>query len=124
MLFYFSNLITCTRENNKAMLQGFQRKHLRGLAHSYKPVVLVGQNGLSESLLASVEEALTAHELIKIKFIDVKEKAAKLELIRELEERTASEMVGMTGHVAIFFRQNRDPEKRRITVPQRKGGEQ
>jgi len=104
------------------MLQGFQRKHLRGLAHAFKPVVLVGQNGLSESLLDSFEEALSAHELIKIKFNGVKEKAVKLEMIRELEEQTASEMVGMTGHVAIFFRQNRDPEKRKITVPQKKGG--
>jgi RNA-binding protein len=105
-------------------LQGYQKKHLRGLAHGFKPVVQIGQQGLSESLLEAFEEALNTHELIKVKFIEPKEKSAKLELISELEQATQAEMVGMTGHVAIFFRQNRDPEKRRITVPQRKGGEQ
>lgn len=102
------------------MLAGYQRKWLRGQAHALKPVVLVGQNRLSGELVAAFEEALDDHELIKVKFIDVKEKAAKLELIRELEEKSHSEMVGMTGHVAIFFRQNREPEKRKIAVPMRR----
>jgi RNA-binding protein len=101
------------------MLAGYQRKWLRGRAHALKPVVLIGQHGPSENLIASLEEALCAHELIKVKFIEPKEKAAKFEIIANLEQATQAEMVGMTGHIAIFFRQNRDPEKRRITIPQR-----
>ena len=102
------------------MLKGFQRKYLRGLAHAYKPVVLIGQKGISESLSEALEEALNSHELIKVKFIDFKEKEQKKEMIAELEKAAACEMVGMTGHIAIFFRQNRDPEKRKITIPKEK----
>ena len=100
------------------MLKGFQKKYLRGLAHAYKPVVHIGQKGLSENLAASLEEALDSHELIKVKFIDFKEKEQKKELLRKLEEESRCELVGMTGHIAILFRPNRDPEKRRITIPE------
>ena len=102
------------------MLKGFQRKYLRGLAHAYKPVVLIGQKGLSESLSEAFEEALESHELIKVKFVDFKEKEQKKEMIEQLEKAAACEMVGMTGHIAIFFRQNRDPEKRKISIPKEK----
>ena len=102
------------------MLKGFQRKYLRGLAHAYKPVVLIGQKGLSESLSEAFEESLESHELIKVKFVDFKEKEQKKEMIEQLEKAAACEMVGMTGHIAIFFRQNRDPEKRQISIPKEK----
>ncbi len=103
-------------------LQGYQKKWLRGQAHALKPVVMIGQRGLSASLLDSFEEALAVHELIKIRFIEPKDKETKRALIAELEKTTLAEMVGMTGHIAIFFRQNRDPGKRRIRVPQRPQG--
>ncbi len=102
------------------MLKGFQRKYLRGLAHTYKPVVMIGQKGISESLSEALEEALESHELIKVKFVDFKEKEQKKEMIAQLEKAADCEMVGMTGHIAIFFRQNRNPEKRKISVPKEK----
>ena len=102
------------------MLKGFQKKHLRGLAHAYKPVILIGQKGISESLSEALEEALDSHELIKVKFVDFKEKEQKKKMIEQLEKSAACEMVGMTGHIAIFFRQNRNPEKRKINVPKEK----
>ena len=43
-------------------LEGFQRKYLRGLAHKKKPVVFVGQKGLTETLNGSINDALTAHD--------------------------------------------------------------
>ena len=101
------------------MLKGFQKKYLRGLAHAYKPVVHIGQKGLSESLSEALEEALESHELIKVKFVDFKEKEQKKEMIKKLEETSFCEMVGMTGHIAILFRQNRNPEKRKISVPEK-----
>ena len=48
-------------------LSDSQRRHLRGLAHHLKPVVMVGQDGLKASVLAEVDAALTDHELIKVK---------------------------------------------------------
>jgi RNA-binding protein YhbY len=49
-------------------LKGFQRKYLRGLANSMKPVVFIGQKGLTPALRLSTENALNRHELIKVKF--------------------------------------------------------
>ncbi|MFH1674895.1 MAG: YhbY family RNA-binding protein [Pseudomonadota bacterium] len=49
-------------------LKGFQRKYLRGLTHKLKPVVLIGQKGLTDKVLWSTEKAFEDHELIKIKW--------------------------------------------------------
>lgn len=100
-------------------LKGFQRKYLRGVAHSLKPVVLIGQKGNTEAVLKAMEEALEVHELIKIKFIDCKEKEQKNEIILDLEIRTGSEMVGMIGHTAIFYRKQTDPDKHKIILPEK-----
>lgn len=100
-------------------LKGFQKKYLRGLAHSLKPVVLVGQSGLTPGVIAAVGEALDTHELIKIKFNDFKEKAQKTEIIGHIETQTGSGLAGLIGHMAIFYRMNPDPEKRKIMLPKR-----
>lgn len=44
-----------------------QKQHLKGLAHPLKPVVMLGNNGLTEGVLAEIEQALEHHELIKVK---------------------------------------------------------
>jgi RNA-binding protein len=98
-------------------LSSYQRKYLRGLAHSLKPVVFIGQKGLTTSLVDALDEALIAHELVKAKFIDDKDKVFKSEAIKTLTQATASELVGLIGHTAIFFRLHPDPDKRRITIP-------
>jgi RNA-binding protein len=106
-------------KNKKNKLEGFQRKHLRGLAHKAKPVVFIGQKGITETLNRSINDALTAHELIKVKFIDFKDKKDKTEIAGIIEKTHDCEMVGMIGHTAIFFRQHPEEEKRRIAVPSR-----
>ena len=98
-------------------LQGFQRKYLRGLAHDIKPVVFVGQKGVTDTLVLSMEEALDAHELIKVKFIDFKEKASKEAITQELEKLTGSYLTGLIGHMAIFYRAHKNPKKRQVKVP-------
>jgi RNA-binding protein len=103
-------------------LKGYQRKYLKSLAHGMKPLVFVGQKGLSPTVIRAVHESLEKHELVKIKFIDFKEKSRKKEMAGSIEEQTASELVGMIGHIAIFYREHKDPEKRKIQVPKRKKG--
>jgi len=102
-------------------LEGYQRKYLRGLAHGLKPVVFVGQKGLTSEVLTSTEKALERHELIKVKFNDFKEKEAKEDISRQIETETGAENVGMIGHTVMFYRRQEDPEKRKITVPQNTG---
>ncbi len=105
-------------------MTGTQKKYLRGLAHGLKPVVRIGRNGLTDSLLESLDEALESHELVKVKFprrgtnearSDFQDQ--KRELSAEVATRLSTEQVGSIGHVVIFFRQARDPEKRSIRLP-------
>jgi len=100
-------------------LKGYQKKYLKGLVHGMKPVVFVGQKGISPAVTKAVDESLAKHELIKVKFIDFKEKDQKKEIASAIEKETASELVGMIGHMAIFYRRQKDPEKRKINVPNR-----
>lgn len=98
-------------------LTSSQAKYLRGLAHSLKPVVLIGQKGITPHLLESIHVALDTHELIKVKFIDFKDRQLKAACAAEIEQKTGSSLAGMIGHTAIFYRRPPDPEKRKITLP-------
>lgn len=98
-------------------LESFQRKYLRGVAHDIKPVVFIGQRGITDAVTRSIDEALDAHELIKVKFIDFKEKELKTEIAEAVEKKNRCQMAGMIGHMAIFYRQHRETEKRRIKLP-------
>ncbi len=100
-------------------LEGFQKKYLRGRAHPLKPIVFIGQKGLIDAVVRAIVEALEKHELIKIKFNEFKEKSQKQEMAGLIEKKTHSEMIGMIGHTAIFFRQHPDSEKRKIRIPQK-----
>ena len=98
-------------------LKGYQKKYLKGLAHRRKPVVLIGQNGLTDTVVSSTLQALRKHELIKIKFIDHKKKEQKKDILEALSQQTQSDIVGLIGHVAIIFKSHPDPEKRLISLP-------
>ncbi len=98
-------------------LKGYQKKYLRGLAHSLKPVVIIGQSGLSDSVIKAVDESLDKHELIKVKFNEFKEKDQKTEIMDLIKKKTGCEMAGKIGHTAIFYRQHKDAEKRNINLP-------
>ena len=93
-------------------LKGSQRKYLRAQAHHLKPLVIIGAKGVTDQLLGSVDLALTDHELIKVKFGEFKE--AKKEISEEIAKATKSELVGLIGNIAIFYRRHPDPEKRKI----------
>jgi len=73
-------------------LKGFQKKYLRGLAHSMKPVVLIGQKGCTDTVLSAVNDALNTHELIKVKFIELKDKARKNEILVSVEDKTLGDL--------------------------------
>ncbi|ERP38728.1 YhbY family RNA-binding protein [Chitinivibrio alkaliphilus] len=82
-------------------------KRLKGLAHSIKPVGRVGKEGMSEALTAAVEEALTARELIKIKFLETADFDKKNDPA-QLAQRLNAEVVGIIGHTVILYRYNKD----------------
>ena len=89
-----------------------QISKLKSLAQRLEPVVYVGKAGVTDELVASVEQALGDHELIKAKFVAFKEQ--KESLAAEMATRTNSELVWIVGHVAILYRAQADPARRRV----------
>ena len=88
------------------MISKEQQKYLRSLAHGRKPVVMIGQNGLTENVLAEIASALDHHELIKIK-LPRGERIAKEEMTREICSRTAAEKVQAIGNVLVIYKRNK-----------------
>lgn len=95
-------------------LAGAQRRHLRGLAHPLKPVVTVGEAGITQGVLAAVDAALATHELIKVRLRQPEDKHAAAET---LAEATGAALCGVVGHTVILYRP--DPETPRIELPRR-----
>jgi RNA-binding protein len=80
------------------------KAHLKKLAHKLKPVVMIGQKGMTDTLLQAVDKALEDHELIKIKFIDYKDE--KTELIDKIVQTTDAMLVNLLGNIATIYREN------------------
>ncbi len=93
-------------------LKGSQKKYLRGLAHSLKPLIIIGHEGVTPALIKFMIKTLDDHELVKVKFNKLKEE--KDLLIDELVSKTDSELVGRIGNTAIFYKQSSVEEKRKI----------
>jgi len=83
-----------------------QKRFLRGRAHHINPVVMVGEKGLTENVLAELERALAHHELIKVRLRTDRETRATL--IDEIGRRCEAELVQKIGQVACFYRRNPD----------------
>jgi RNA-binding protein len=95
-------------------LKGSQRKYLRSLAHHLKPLVIIGAKGVTKQLIGSLDNALNDHELIKVKFGEFKEE--KKEISAEIAGATQSELIGLIGNIAIFYRQHPNAKKRKIKL--------
>ena len=93
-------------------MTGYQRKYLRGLAHPLKPVVQVGQGGVTEPVLAAVEAALLDHELIKVRLLKPEDKKA---LAGELARGCNADLCGLVGHTVILYKPH--PEEPVISIP-------
>ncbi|MCC6849111.1 MAG: YhbY family RNA-binding protein [Deltaproteobacteria bacterium] len=92
-------------------LTGRQRKHLRGLAHGFEPLVYVGSAGVTDAVLAAVDGALLAHELVKVR---LHAPVAKHDDATALAAGTGAALCGLLGHVVILYRPH--PEKPRISL--------
>ena len=88
-----------------------QRKHLRGLAHSLEPIVQVGRGGVTDAVLASVGDALLAHELVKVRLYEPEDKHGDAD---RLAAGTDAVLCGLVGHTVILYRPH--PETPRIAL--------
>ena len=91
-----------------------QKRFLRSKAHHLKPVVMVGQHGLSENIMNEVNLALDAHELIKVK-LSVGDREEKKVILGEIISNSKAELIQSIGHVAVLFRRNH--KKPKIELP-------
>ncbi len=91
-----------------------QKRHLRGLAHHLRPVVIVGQAGVTDPVLGEVGLALDSHELIKVK-VNAADRDTRAGLIGRLMSETDAELVQRIGHMAVLFRRN--PKRPKIALP-------
>lgn len=80
-----------------------QLRFLRGKAHPLRPVVMLGNKGLTDSVVAETAQALRDHELIKVR-VRAAGRAQRDALLAALVARTASTLVARIGHVAVLYR--------------------
>lgn len=91
-------------------LSDSQKRQLRTLGHSLKPVVMIGANGLTDAVCEEINAALTFHELIKVR-VNAVDRNQRDAMIAEFCERTQSELVQRIGHIATVFRRNLQKQK-------------
>lgn len=94
-------------------LSNRQKRYLRGLTHKLQPVVTVADKGLTENVLAEIENALQHHELVKIKLRGDRETRAQWS--ERIEQHSGATPVHHIGQVACYFRRN--PKKPVIALP-------
>jgi RNA-binding protein len=95
-------------------LTNSQTRYLRQLAHKLKPVVMIGEKGLTENVLSEVNLALESHELIKVK-IRAEEKEDRQEILESLLQQAQATKVQTIGHIVCLFKVN--PKKPKIQLP-------
>lgn len=95
-----------------APLSGSQRRFLRGLAHKLVPVVQVGHGGISEGVVGATDQALTDHELIKVRLHEPEDKRG---MANSLAAAARATLCGLVGHTAILYRAH--PDEPQIKLP-------
>ena len=80
-----------------------QKKHLRSLAHDLRPIVMIGQHGLSNAVLAELESTMTKHELLKIK-VRASDRDEKQEIVDKILSFSKAALVQVIGGVLVIYR--------------------
>jgi len=80
------------------------RRELRGRGHALKPVVSIGNAGLSPAVLRELELSLEHHELMKLR-IGGAERAQRRQMIEAICRQLGAELVQAVGHVALIYRE-------------------
>ncbi len=90
-----------------------QKKTLRNLSHDLKPVVMIGQHGLTENVVKEIDLSIEHHELIKVR-VNAADREQRATFIQQIADRTQSQVAHTLGHTAVFYRRN--PKLNRIQL--------
>lgn len=98
-------------------LTGKQARYLRGLGHHLQPMVMIGREEITDTLIAAADAALAARELIKVKMLNTcplkRDTAAA-----SLAENTGSAVGQILGRTFLLYRENKDlPPEKKIQLP-------
>ncbi|MBX9676861.1 MAG: ribosome assembly RNA-binding protein YhbY [Methylotenera sp.] len=94
-----------------------QIAHLRGLAHSLSPVVMIGNNGLTENVIKEVELNLSAHELIKIQ-VAGDDRESRKAMYAEICAKTNAIAVHHIGKQLVVYRKSDTiKESAKVVIP-------
>ncbi|MEP1742689.1 MAG: ribosome assembly RNA-binding protein YhbY [Kangiellaceae bacterium] len=96
-----------------AKLSNSQIKHLKGLAHALKPVVMIGDKGLTDAVMEEIKIALDAHELIKIN-VRSEERDERQKMIDKIINKTQSAKVQTIGSKLVIFKRSKEAK---IEIP-------
>ncbi len=91
-----------------------QKRHLKALAHPRKPVVIVGDGGITPAVMHEILLALDRHELIKVR-VNAEDREAREAMIAAICAKSEAMLVQRIGHIATLFRRNQ--ENPRLELP-------
>ena len=100
----------------KIELSAFERQYLKGLAHGLSPVVMIGNQGLTEAVMREIAINLEAHELIKIRVLG-DDRNARISMVEQICDQLAAAQVQHIGKMLVVWRPS---DKQRFVLPKSK----
>lgn len=91
-----------------------QKKYLRGLSHQKKAVVMIGNNGLTDNVMLEIDNALTFHELIKIK-VRLGDRSDRDTALDYITDKLGCHLIQRIGNSATLYR--RHPDEPKLQLP-------
>ena len=97
------------------MITGKQRSELKRLAQEIKPTVMIGKEDITPSVIAAIDDYLSAHELVKVQIQEGSLMEPK-EAANEIAQELGAEFVQAIGRRFVLYRRATDPDKRKIYI--------
>ena len=97
------------------MITGKQRSELKRLAQEIRPTVMIGKEDITPSVIAAIDDYLSAHELVKVQIQEGSMMEPK-EAANEIAEKLGAEFVQAIGRRFVLYRRAADPDKRKIFI--------
>ncbi len=99
-------------------MNSVKNKQFKVQAHLLKPVIIVGQAGLTESVLKEIEITLDTHELIKIKIRADKDE--RKVICEQIITESKAELIQSIGQIIVIYRKKPEPKVEKVTGPRRR----
>lgn len=97
----------------KNSISSKELRELRESLHHLKPIIIIGNDGLTNNVLAEIDRALNDHELIKIR-INAENSTERAEIAQKICDQTSAILVQTIGHILAIYRKNPQLEERKL----------